>query len=196
MLAFLFLALAQVRVSPLVRRICAVCGVLAFALAATAYADKLNFAALEKRLHNDGAPVEPSDQVVRDFSYGGVIGERIAADCPHHKTVLVTEGVMAWAISYYTAFDTAHHQAASLLAGPCIKLVISPDAYADPAATADAFSRAVSGGTWFAYTHYDDSDLAALKRVANRFGPIQGAREYRDPGAAGGAGYFEVIPRK
>ena len=197
MLAFLFLALAQVRVSPLLLRISAAAGLIAFLAGASAYAGKLNVAGLEKRLHNDSAPIEPSEQVVRDFSTGGAVGKSILAECPSRKTVLVVEGTMGMAIRYYTSLDTAHRQAAALLTGPCVSLVVSPEAYADPKAAADAFSHVLAGapGAWFLYTHYDDSALAALKRVAAGFGKIRNAHAFGLPGSTGGAGYFEVTPQ-
>jgi hypothetical protein len=194
MLAFLFLLLAQLRIPSMAVRIAGACCVLVFVLGASAYAGKLNLPALWNRLHNDGAPIEPSDRVVEDFSGDGHIGRAIAADCANHRTVLVADGVMGVAIRYYTTLDTAHRPNAALLTGNCVALTIMPEPYSDPKGAAVMLSRVLSGApsAWILYSHFDDSEVAALKRIAARLGRIDNVTAFGLPHATGGAGYFQL----
>lgn len=136
-----------------------------------------------------GAPVERSDLVIQDFSADGPIGRAILADCPKQKTLVIADNYMAAAVSYFTQYDAAHRQSAALLKGPCVKYGRYTEAYLQPNETARALSKILPGAShaWFIHSHLGEPDVAALRRIAERYGRVARVKNYE------GAGYFELI---
>lgn len=189
----LFVLAAQLPVSNIVARLCllGVCLLLVWSLhSAASRAHYRNLAV--NRLSILGAPIERSDLVIEDFSPSGPVGRAILADCPKQKTLVIADGYMSSAVSYYTKYDVPHRQGAALLEGPCVRYAKYTEAYLHPDDTNSALEKLLPGVShaWFIHMHLGDSEVAAIRGIAERYGHVTHMKSYE------GAGYFELaLPR-
>jgi hypothetical protein len=188
---FVFLVIGQLSISGMIARFALIAACLGLAWFASFGMGPNRFHRLADRLaFNEGPPIERSDLVVEDLSSGGVVGKTIEQNCSTQKTTIVLDHNMSSALTYYGKFDSRHRQAASLLYGHCVRLAtIADEPLQDPEKTAAELAPvlATAPAAWFLFTHYDEADIAALRRVSGRFGHIAQSRTYR------GAGYFRLV---
>jgi hypothetical protein len=140
-------------------------------------------------LYDSGAPVERSDRVIEDFSSSGSVGRSIVADCSRQKTLILADGYMSTAVSYYTKYDATHRRGAALIDSSCVKYVTYTEAYLHPAETKAALSKILPkiSHAWFIYSHLGNDDLTALRSIVAPYGRVTNLTSYE------GAGYFELV---
>lgn len=186
---FPFLLAAQLPFSAAAARLCLLGGLLLVLWHMRSPVSRAHDRNVAATLRTLGAPVERSDLVIEDFSANGPIGRAILADCPKQKTLVIADNNMAAAVSYFTEYDAAHRQGAALLKGSCVKYGRYTEAYMQPAETDLTLSKLLRGTShaWFIHSHLGESEIAVLRRIAERYGRVTHVKNYE------GAGYFELV---
>lgn len=142
------------------------------------------------KLADFGPPVEQSDKVWEAFTRQGKAGQMIDDQCRKFSASVFLNPAMSSAVNYFVRFEKSKSSDQSMLASQCVRLNGTSEAYANPGKVRQQVldGRMPNEPMWFAYSHLNGEEVAALKTVAREFGPLSNETEFV------GAGFFSVIP--
>ncbi len=142
------------------------------------------------RLEELAAPVEQSDLVWAAFALpAGKAAQSIERSCKNQTHLVFFNPGMMQARDYFIRSDATHGAPASALSLPCVHLQSLPNAYAAPAQASAEINKALAlkpDLIWFAHSHLDEQEVAALRSVATQYGHIVEEMRFHN------AGYFLV----